>query len=197
MCRGLAERVRRDPNPVVRLRALALLVAQFSGHAATAGALRAAAGDRDAMVRLAGARMLADGGRCGRWRGTRGRRWGAAGGALGAGERLPVEQWAVVLVEALDGPCAVDAARWLADRGWRAAAPALRGRVMAAGDEAATAFAGALGRLGGSAAEAVLLACLDRPGVRLAAVEALGAVGSVGALPGLLALTEGALLPGR
>jgi HEAT repeat protein len=186
----LAENVRNDPLPQVRLSNLLTLVREYPGYEATKGALQAACEDFDDEVRLRAAMAL----------GEEGRKVllqiasstdvadGQSARAVSAlGEHLGREDAQRILAQALEGRRRASA---------RAAALALGriggpevvgplGRTLHEEDDTLVVSAAqALGAIGDPAAEPPLIAALDREGPTVwpAIAEALGKVGTAAAV---------------
>lgn len=201
--RRLAERVRRDPLPAVRARALDLLLTRFADAPETAAAIDAALGDRDAALRLTAIRHAGE-------RGAPALRALVADGAVESAlrvealellvERLPPAESGPALVALLDdAELAAAAASRLVRLGRREAVPALCARLESGTAAARAACVAAIGRLGDPrdpALEAALLPLMDVGELRAAVAEALVRLGTPRALPALLPLTEGLLTPG-
>lgn len=162
---ALADGARTDPNPEVRLRSLQALLKAWREHEAAKRAARAAIIDANPRARLAAARLLGDEQAATALKALADDASVPAEVRVGALETL-LELRPEFLAESLRG--------WAADEGL--AAPAAR----------------ALGTLGDSLAEPVLVALLDHPqqAARAAAVEALGAIGSVKVVEPLTRLLE-------
>jgi HEAT repeat protein len=196
----LAQAVREDPQPFVRAQALALLVREYASHPLTLPALRDAAQDADAEVRLRAALALGPEGR-------------TVLVALSVDATAPL-QCVLHALEALASDLTYDEARAalepalarrhlaaarlllaaLWSRGGRPAVPVLADVLDRFSGEVGAAAAAALGATGLPEAETPLLAALAkaRDGARLRAIaDALGLVGSRGAVAALREVLEG------
>lgn len=203
----LRQRVKRDPLPDVRRRALELLLARFPEAPETAAALETALGDRDPSLRLRATRQTGPG---------EDARIEPVLRALAADarvearvreealdlyiDRLGSPRASPLLVELLDDAAmAPGAAARLARTGRSEALPALCARLGRGDAGARAGIAAAIGRLGDArnpALEAAVLPLLDEGPLRVAAAEALARIGSQRAIALLLPLTEGLLTGG-
>jgi HEAT repeat protein len=173
----LARIARTDAVSGVRLMCLRTLLREYSNHASIVNPLvRQAAGDEDAEVRLEAARALGD-------------------------EGMPVLE-ALVADTSVEDALSARAAEALGDRMPAHVARATLWRELAASSgrhrvATACACASALGRRGEPQDEALLLQALAAgrdESLRVSAATALGAVGSVRAVPSLADLTDSAAL---
>lgn len=186
----LADSVRRDPEPAVRLQNLMCLIREFAEHPAAPDALRAALADRSSEIRIRAAVALGDEGRetllqLAEDPALDDARAAQAVSALG--RQLSPELASEILGRALRARRLDTARACLQSLGRSGAAPAVAPLVkvlaVETGDLAAAA-AQALGALGALAPEGPLIDVLrhDAPGLGVAAAEALGKVGSVAAV---------------
>lgn len=204
--KALVERVRRDPLPDVRQRAFDLLFERYPDRPETQAALGIALEDVDPALRLDAASRAGDDGF-------------DAFRRLVLGQRVPIDvrqeafdrlvrrfppaRSAPIIVDALQGPMQVAAARQLARSGRDTAIDPLLAALPEATDAVAAALFDALGQLARGVNPKIEAAMLDalarpdtatRPRARVAACEGLAVVGQTGALEHLLPLTEGLTL---
>jgi HEAT repeat protein len=186
----LAENVRADPLPEVRLASLLTLARDYPAYAVTPEALRAACQDSDHEVRLRAALALGAEGRstlidlASRAAGDDGQ---TARAVSALGEHLAREQAEQVLGQALRSKRWVTARATvgvLGDRGGSEAVAPLAAALAEEDDELVEAAATALGATGEASAEAPLVAAFDRhgPAQWTAIAAALGRVGTAGAV---------------
>lgn len=205
----LAERVRRDPLPDVRRRALDLLLARLPDAPQTTAALDAALRDRDPALRLSAARHL-DADRDPDGAAEAPLRALAADAAVDRRvredaldlyiDRFGPRRASPLLVELLaDDALGGGAASRLARTGRAEALPALRAHLSRGDVGARAECAVAVGKLGDArdpTLEVALLPLLDTPALRIPAADALARVGTGRAIEALLPLTEGLLTGG-
>jgi len=195
VARRIAENLRDEPLPGVRVRSLTVLVREFPDHPATREALLAAREDPDAEVRLRAAAELGEEGRdvllaLAEGEGAEDATTARAVTALGT--RLDPGEARRLLSQALRTRRTATARACIEVLG-RQRGPdsvAMLARVLAVErGELAVAAADALGATRDPAAEAPLVEALDsRPReLRLAAARALGLVGTAAAVPPLKA----------
>jgi HEAT repeat protein len=186
----LAENVRSEPVPAVRLANLRTLAREYPGYAVTGEALRAASRDPDDEVRLRAAIALGDDGRdvLRRMASSLDVADGGSARAVSAlGEHLDVGEAGRILGRSLEAGRQATARAAVAALG-RAGGPEvvepLSAVLEAEDDELVVAAAKALGATGSAAAEAELIAALDRDGPTVwpAIAEALGPVGTAAAV---------------
>lgn len=197
----LAHNARRDPEPEVRLQNLLTLIREYPSHPATREALRAASKDDSDEIRLRAGIGLGDEGRDVLLRLASGGELASGSTAddscsaravVALGERLPRARAEALLGDALLGrrPLTAWACVQVLGRMGGAAAVAPLAKVLLTERGAVAAEAArALGATGVAAAERPLLDALERglPELRVPVVEAMGRVGSVGAVPHLKA----------
>jgi HEAT repeat protein len=186
----LAENVRTDPLPAVRLANLLTLTREYPSYAVTREALRAALADADDEVRLRAAMVLGEDGyevlrQIASSVDVADRRSARAVSALGS--HLPREAAEGILHRALEAgrrATAAAAVQVLGRLGGDAVVGALAAALADDDDELVVTTAAALGATGSPAAEAPLMAALDRDGPTVwpAIAEALGRVGTAAAV---------------
>ncbi len=163
----IAENLRREPEPGVRLNALLTLAREFPGHPARREALLAARSDESNEVRLRAAM------------------------ALGEEGRQTLRDLASS--ETVDDACAARAVAALGEQLAGKEAAALLRRALDSGrGRTAVACLEAVGERGSAASEQGMLAALRSPddSVHLAAARALGRAGTVAAVRDLRAVSE-------
>lgn len=187
----LAGNAGRDPNAVVRLRNLLLLVREYPGEPGTVEALRAACQDPSSQVRLRAARELRAEGRDLLLELTESEEDAVSAEAILALRReLPFERTRALLDKALRRRRVETAGACLEalGLGGEAAAVDVLARVLAREKgELAAAAALALGTTGSADAEPPLILALQREtaSLRVAATNALARVGTAAAVPAL------------
>jgi hypothetical protein len=186
----LAENVRSEPVPAVRLANLLTLAREYPGYAVTGEALRAASRDPDDEVRLRAAIALGDDGRdvLSQMASSLDVADGGSARAVSAlGEDLDVGEAGRILHRSLEAERRATARAAVAALG-RAGGPEVVEPLTAVlrdeDDELVVAAAKALGATGSAAAEPELIAALDRDGPTVwpAIAEALGRVGTAAAV---------------
>jgi hypothetical protein len=182
----LAENVRRDPVPGVRVANLVTLVRQYPNIPETRAALKAGLEDPSDEVRLKAAIALGDEGRVALLE-IASRSEGPDGPAVQAiaalGKNLPIERAGRILDGAIDRGrtrVALAAIEALGRIGGTRASKPLIGALDSRHEDLAAAAAKSLGACGDPAAEAPLIAALEREEgvVRTAAAAALGRLGT-------------------
>ena len=186
----LADNVRNDPLPEVRLANLLTLAREYTTYIATQEALRAACGDPDDEVRLRAALALGEEGRevlrqiASSIDVADGR---SARAVRALGRHLTLDQAEAILRQALEAKRPGTAGAAVGSLGFIGGPAVVRALAAALSDESddlVMAAANALGATGETAAESPLIAALDRdgPNVWPAIAEALGRVGTAAAV---------------
>ncbi len=194
----IAENLRSEPEPGVRLECLATLARDFRDHPATREALLAARGDADLEVRLRAGIALGPSGRdvLLAIAGDDAAPDETAARAVAAlAPELAADQAAAMLGDALRKrrpASARECMRALARGGGPQVVPTLARVLAVERGELAVAAASALGSTGSVEAESCLVSALDNPAaeVRAAAVQALGRVGTTAAVAPLKDVEE-------
>jgi len=192
----LAENVRAEPLPQVRLSNLLTLNREYPGYEATREALRAACDDPDGEVRLRAALVFGEEGRsvlrqiatnADSEDGQAARAVSALGEHLTCEEAMGIVQTALETRRHATARAAVEA---LGRIGGADAVEPLAAALEAEDDKLVVAAAAALGATGDAAAEAPLIAALDRDGPTVwpAIAEALGLVGGAAGVAPLRAM---------
>lgn len=205
VCERLAQNARADPHPGVRLWNLLQLHEEFPGTKEACEASRADLEDASPWVRLAAARFLKEEGlpTLERLALDRATPEGAAVDALAlVAARHPAWRAGPILLTALKtlaGEARREAMQKLGRIGYAQARGPLIVLLERADPRTAATAAGALGALRDAGAERSLLKALesDARELRLAAIRALGTVGTAASVEPLLAFQEGRRLDGE